>query len=109
MDTANAGFHRPGVTTYLDELSVQSVQEAVENNQSLPLEGTCGSQRHARRHAFVNQAAGKQLEGVMPDSKGKVATMIHTEAAAYAEMYFGPGASARGSFSSSRLARAWAP
>ena len=27
----------------------------------------------------------------MPESKGKVATMIHTEAAAYAEMYFGPG------------------
>ena len=30
VDTANAEFHRPGVTTYLDELSVQSVQEAVK-------------------------------------------------------------------------------
>ena len=38
-----------------------------------------------------NQQAAKRLERMMPETKGKVATMIHTEAAGYAEMYFGPG------------------
>lgn len=38
-----------------------------------------------------NQATSATLTSMLPKSRGKVATMIHTEAAAYAEMYFGPG------------------
>ena len=93
VDTANAEFHRPGVTTYLDELSVQSVQEAVKKiTNHYHWKGPVGvSVTRAVTRVLGNQAAGKQLEAMMPDSKGKVATMIHTEAAAYAEMYFGPG------------------
>lgn len=98
VDTANAEFHRPGVTTYLDDLSVQSVQEAMKKiTKHYHWNGPVGvSVTRAVTRVLGNQAAGKQLEAMMPDSKGKVATMIHTEAAAYAEMYFGPGRECEG-------------
>jgi len=46
--------------------------------------------------ALGNEATAKNLESMMPKSKGKVATMIHTEAAAYTELMFGPGRETNG-------------
>ena len=79
-------------------LSVQSVQEAMKKiTKHYHWNGPVGvSVTRAVTRVLGNQAAGKQLEAMMPDSKGKVATMIHTEAAAYAEMYFGPGRECEG-------------
>ena len=66
------------MTTYLDELSVQSVQEAVKKiTNHYHWKGPVGvSVTRAVTRVLGNQAAGKQLEVMMPDSKGKVATMI---------------------------------
>ena len=67
VDTANAEFHRPGVTTYLDDLSVQSVQEAMKKiTKHYHWNGPVGvSVTRAVTRVLGNQAAGKQLEAMM--------------------------------------------
>jgi hypothetical protein len=98
IDTANAEFQRPGVTAAVDDLTEESVRVAVAKViDHFQWKGPVGvSVTRAIMRVLGNQAAPKALEAMMPNSKGKVATMIHTEAAAYAEMYFGPGRDAEG-------------
>ena len=98
VDTANADFQRPGVTTALEDVSPESVREAVTKViKHFNWKGPVGvSVTRAIMRALGNASASKQLDAMMPASTGKVATMIHTEAAAYTEMYFGPGREANG-------------
>jgi len=93
VDTANAEFMRPGVTAELEDLSEESVHAAVRKViKHFNWNGPVGvSVTRAIMRTLGNQQAAKRLERMMPETKGKVATMIHTEAAGYAEMYFGPG------------------
>ena len=93
VDTANAEFMRPGVTAELEDLSEESVRAAVRKViKHFNWNGPVGvSVTRAIMRTLGNQQAAKRLERMMPETKGKVATMIHTEAAGYAEMYFGPG------------------
>ena len=98
VDTANAEFQRPGVTTALDDVSEESVREAVTKVLNhFNWKGPVGvSVTRAIMRALGNEATAKNLESMMPKSKGKVATMIHTEAAAYTELMFGPGRETNG-------------
>ena len=98
VDTANAEFQRPGVTTALDDVSEESIRLAITKViNHYHWKGPVGvSVTRAIMRALGNGAAAKQLNSMMPQSKGKVAMMIHTEAAAYTEMYFGPGRETNG-------------
>mmetsp|Transcript_24963 Transcript_24963/g.61513 ORF Transcript_24963/g.61513 Transcript_24963/m.61513 type:complete len:561 (-) Transcript_24963:17-1699(-) len=98
VDTANAEFQRPGVSAALETLSVESVEQAISKViKHFDWKGPVGiSVTYATMRVLGNQATGKTLEGMLPNSRGKVATMIHSEAAAYAEMYFGPGRESTG-------------
>lgn len=98
IDTANAEFQRPGVTATVDSLTAESVQRAVTKViDHFQWKGPVGiSVTRAIMRLLGNQAAPRALEAMIPNSRGQVATMIHTEAAAYAEMYFGPGRDADG-------------
>ena len=98
VDTANAEFQRPGVCAQVDDLSEESVKKAVTKViNHFQWKGPVGvSVTRQIVRALGNKSAPKALEAMMPGSRGKVATMIHTEAAAYAEMYFGPGREADG-------------
>lgn len=98
VDTANAEFQRPGVTTALNDVSEESVREAVTKViNHFNWKGPVGvSVTRAIMRALGNEATAKNLESMMPKSKGKVATMIHTEAAAYTELMFGPGRETNG-------------
>mmetsp|Transcript_21480 Transcript_21480/g.34756 ORF Transcript_21480/g.34756 Transcript_21480/m.34756 type:complete len:593 (+) Transcript_21480:200-1978(+) len=97
VDTANAEFQRPGVSVKMDVLSEQSVKQAVTKViDHFHWKGPVGVSVTRAITRLLNQAAPKAMEEMMPNSKGKVVTMIHTEAAAYAEMYFGPGREVNG-------------
>ena len=91
-------FQRPGDDRARGRLP-ESVREAVTKvikhfNWKGPVGGR---ERDARHHARPGERVRVQAAG-RDDARetGKVATMIHTEAAAYTEMYFGPGREANG-------------
>jgi hypothetical protein len=98
VDTANAEFQRPGVTTALEDVSEESVRMAVTKViKHFNWKGPVGvSVTRAIMRVLGNEATAKNLESMLPKSKGKVATMIHTEAAAYTELMFGPGRETNG-------------
>tara|TARA_B110000977_G_scaffold53537_1_gene72804 strand:- start:16649 stop:18517 length:1869 start_codon:yes stop_codon:yes gene_type:complete len=98
VDTANAEFQRPGVTTALEDVTEESVRLAVAKVlKHFNWKGPVGvSVTRAIMRALGNEATAKNLNSMMPKSKGKVAVMIHTEAAAYTELMFGPGRETNG-------------
>jgi hypothetical protein len=98
VDTANAEFQRPGVTTALEDVTEESVRLAVSKVlKHFNWKGAVGvSVTRAIMRALGNEATAKNLDSMMPENKGKVAVMIHTEAAAYTELMFGPGRETNG-------------
>ena len=84
IDTANAEFQRPGVTAKVENMTEESVKEAIDKVLNhFQWKGPVGiSVTRAIMRLLGNQATPKVLEAMMPHLKGKVATMIHTEAAA---------------------------
>ena len=93
IDTANADFMRPGVEVDLEELKEEAVEEALSKIAThYNWGGTVGvSYTRAVMRVCGNRDINKHLVKMFPRSKGKVGSMIHTEAAAYAQMYYGPG------------------
>ncbi|CAL6431186.1 unnamed protein product [Bathycoccus prasinos] len=93
IDTANADFMRPGVEVDLEELKEEAVEEALSKIAThYNWGGTVGvSYTRAVMRACGNRDINKHIVKMFPKSKGKVGSMIHTEAAAYAQMYYGPG------------------
>ena len=94
VDTANAEFQRPGVSVPIEDFSEETLREALGKIAThFQWKGPVGISytRLAVRALGGVQKGEHILSTVIPEWKGRVATMIHTEAAAYAEMYFGPG------------------
>jgi len=94
VDTANAEFQRPGVVVPLEDVNEQSLGIALAKVQKhFSWKGPVGiSYTRLVVRALGGTQKGEQLfDNTIPEWRGKVASMIHTEAAAYAEMYFGPG------------------
>ena len=94
VDTANAEFQRPGVTVPIEELSRESLNKSLNKIANhFTWKGPVGiSYTRLALRALGAGANGEDvLASMVPAWKGRIATMIHTEAAAYAEMYFGPG------------------
>lgn len=93
IDTANADFMRPGVEVDLEELKEEAVEEVLSKIAThYNWGGTVGvSYTRAVMRVCGNRDINKHLVKMFPRSKGKVGSMIHTEAAAYAQMYYGPG------------------
>ena len=93
IDTANGDFMRPGVEVALDELNEEAVEEAltkIANHYNWA--GAVGvSYTRAVMRTCGNRDINKHLVKMFPKSRGRVGSMIHTEAAAYAQMYYGPG------------------
>ena len=99
VDTANAEFQRPGVSVPIEEFNEESLREALEKiNKHFGWRGPVGvSYTRLAVRALGGVQKGEQLMSRMiPDWQGRIAMMIHTEAAAYAEMYFGPGRESSG-------------
>lgn len=99
VDTANAEFQRPGVSVPIEELSKESMQAALEKIANhFAWKGKVGiSYTRLALRALGSGSDGEQvLASMVPAWQGRIATMIHTEAAAYAEMYFGPGRESSG-------------
>jgi len=84
---------RPGVEVDLEELKEEAVEEALSKIATYyNWGGTVGvSYTRAVMRVCGNRDINKHLVKMFPRSKGKVGPMIHTEAAAYAQMYYGPG------------------
>lgn len=94
VDTANAEFQRPGVSVPLEDISAEALQVALEKiAKHFSWKGPVGISytRLVVRALGGTQPGEAFMANCVPEWRGKVATMIHTEAAAYAEMYFGPG------------------
>ena len=94
VDTANAEFQRPGVVVPLEDITEQALAAALTKVQKhFSWKGPVGMSytRLVVRALGGTQKGEELLDNMIPEWRGKVATMIHTEAAAYAEMYFGPG------------------
>jgi len=94
VDTANAEFQRPGVSVPIEDFSEETLKGALQKIAAhFRWKGPVGISytRLAVRALGGVQKGEHILSTMIPDWKGRVATMIHTEAAAYAEMYFGPG------------------
>ena len=84
---------RPGVEVDLEELKEEAVEEVLSKIAThYNWGGTVGvSYTRAVMRVCGNRDINKHLVKMFPRSKGKVGSMIHTEAAAYAQMYYGPG------------------
>lgn len=94
IDTANADFIRPGVDVKMEALTEEEIEKAltkIVNHYNW--QGTVGISytRAVTKVGNWGREINKYLTNMLPKSKGKCCSMIHAEAAAYAQMYYGPG------------------
>ncbi|KAK3235005.1 hypothetical protein CYMTET_54772 [Cymbomonas tetramitiformis] len=99
IDTGSGEFFRPGVTaTIADDATSDSIVQALQKVvKSMEWSGPvgCSITRSVWRTLGRNDADGLLIRS-LPQCKGEVATMIHSEAAAQAAVAYGEAASVPG-------------
>ena len=93
IDTANGEFLQPGVSTGVHESCADGIVVAVQRaSRAFAWRGAIGiSVTRKAWRALGGSSRAAVLDAALPSARGAVAVMIHSEAAAHAEVSYGAG------------------